>query len=698
MAANSRDGAGSPDHFTEDIDHHIDDSTMTDIRDGEGSDGKSPSNSHNGSNDETPAKKNAKDPSRPRRKKARRACFACQRAHLTCGDERPCLRCVKRGLQDSCTDGHRKKAKYLHDAPSEALVPGMGGTYQPHSGPQKASKEQRTGSSASPLTQTGSYLPTRTPTSEFGGGFQSGGVTGQSQSPQAREASMVDAFSSTGRGSFSTDSQQMSAMPPPPTGDQDPGRMRQTSQSYNMPFDPSDPHFFNFDISGFGNHYGAQEFGILGHMTSGAFGESPDDSGLMSSMGSGMDYNLATGYSPMGTNYQYGGNAFSNWPNNQPSSRHNSASHGFNNMQGNEIYPGAFAIGEGGPGSISSASPGNTGLDINNNTYNSSPVSSAQHNMYAPRRSQPDFTNSSAASHTTTGASHQSTTNPFAPLRLPDTDRRRRRDPSIIYQSVKEPYSYTTGFHLLTAFLAKRFSKDKTLRIAKALASIRPSFISCTRELSRDDLVFMEKGFQRNLLLYDDFLNAYGCPTLIIRRTGEVAAVSKEFSLLTGWRRDVLLGKEPNLNVNYGGGGGDSTGTGASSRGLSTPKQLNNGAEIEPGRPQPVFVAELLDDDTAVEFYEDFAKMAFGDSRGSVMRRGKLLKYKTKDDPGWAEGVDGSGQERNGDAQQMGRMGGGINVLGEKDGKVDVMFCHTVKRDTFDIPMMVVMNFLPIIP
>ena len=28
---------------------------------------------------------NAKDPHRPRRKKARRACFACQRAHLTCG-------------------------------------------------------------------------------------------------------------------------------------------------------------------------------------------------------------------------------------------------------------------------------------------------------------------------------------------------------------------------------------------------------------------------------------------------------------------------------------------------------------------------------------------------------------------------------------------------------------------------------------
>lgn len=27
----------------------------------------------------------SKDPSRPRRKKAKRACYACQRAHLTCG-------------------------------------------------------------------------------------------------------------------------------------------------------------------------------------------------------------------------------------------------------------------------------------------------------------------------------------------------------------------------------------------------------------------------------------------------------------------------------------------------------------------------------------------------------------------------------------------------------------------------------------
>lgn len=46
-------------------------------------DEKSPAHASN-SNAQS-SKSNAKDPSRPRRKKARRACFACQRAHLTCG-------------------------------------------------------------------------------------------------------------------------------------------------------------------------------------------------------------------------------------------------------------------------------------------------------------------------------------------------------------------------------------------------------------------------------------------------------------------------------------------------------------------------------------------------------------------------------------------------------------------------------------
>lgn len=51
-------------------------------------DDKMPDNSSKqepGPDGEVKKKYDPKDPLRPRRKKARRACFACQRAHLTCG-------------------------------------------------------------------------------------------------------------------------------------------------------------------------------------------------------------------------------------------------------------------------------------------------------------------------------------------------------------------------------------------------------------------------------------------------------------------------------------------------------------------------------------------------------------------------------------------------------------------------------------
>jgi hypothetical protein len=34
----------------------------------------------------------------------------------------------------------------------------------------------------------------------------------------------------------------------------------------------------------------------------------------------------------------------------------------------------------------------------------------------------------------------------------------------------------------------------------------------------------------------------------------------------------------------------------------------------------------------------------------------------------------------------------GMQNLGFKDGKVDCTYCWTVKRDVFDIPMLIVMN------
>ena len=214
----------------------------------------------------------------------------------------------------------------------------------------------------------------------------------------------------------------------------------------------------------------------------------------------------------------------------------------------------------------------------------------------------------------------------------------------------------------------------------------------------------MEKCFQRTLCEYEDFISAIGTPTIVCRRTGEVAAVGKEFSILTGWRKDVLLGKEANLNINTGGTSGQ-PGTGTSSRGGMNTPRLPEGTKpdaLDPSRPQPVFLAELFDDDSVVAFYEDFARLAFGDSRGSVTTRCKLLKYKTKEDPPGFEGLDGVGEGESGKTKKKRKLHGrgeiageaGIDELADKDGKVECSCCWTIKRDLFDIPMSMVFSFL----
>lgn len=512
---------------------------------------------------------------------------------------------------------------------------------------------------------------------------------------------------------YSVDSgQQVSPMQQSMTSmDQSTPADTQQNQQFSTPFlDPTDPSFFNFDISGlnFGNHYGALEFGMLGHMSSGAV-ETPDiESGMMNPLG---QPHASNPYDASSTNTSAFTGASAGFPytsstsnlprnpwNNNSSVRQGSASQlygsqvtgsdGTNNFDQSTNFPNAFTIGEGN-GSISGASPSTNGLDFTA-TYATSPNASSSFYPSASQQQQPDYnrTQPQQARHASRGAFPDSND-----LALQSGNRKRRRDPSHIYSSVNKPYSYTTGFHALTAFLQKRFSPQKTLRIAKAIASIRPSFISCTNKLNHDDLIFMEKCFQRTLWEYEDFINAYGTPTVICRRTGEVAAVSKEFSLLTGWRRDILLGKEANLNVNAGGTSGHQTGT--SSRGAVTPRNPNAGVENTPGRPQPVFLAELLDDDSVIQFYDDFAKLAFGDPRGYAINPCKLLKYKTKEDSGWGPDEDTAARLSAADAKgQRGLISGeaGMNALGEKDGKVDCMYCWSVKRDVFDIPMLIVMN------
>lgn len=452
-------------------------------------------------------------------------------------------------------------------------------------------------------------------------------------------------------------------------------------------FDPSDPALFNFDLSSmnFENRYGALEFGMLGHMATGA-GDSPDSGTHRGSMGRSGSTQFAstpiTGTATFGESpqtqqpFMFGDPLLNEWPSGQTSGQpHVNVGVYPQSSQGNVIpghltkpdAPHAFAI-ESGPTNFTS--PGAAASPQMTNTGYEEP--SAFNNVVPKSNGLPVNGQQRPPTISTPSLKHHTL----------QTSKRRQRNPSAVYENVREPYAYTSRFHNLTAFIQRRFSPQKTLQIAKALASIRPSFIATTKTLNRDDLIFMEKCFQRTLWEYEDFINACGTPTIVCRRTGEVAAVGKEFSILTGWKKEVLLGKEPNLNVNTGGS------SAANSRNV-TPRGSSEGAA---GRPHPVFLAELLDDDSVVEFYEDFARLAFGDSRGSVTTRCKLLKYKTKEDMETAQSDDSS-QRWNNHLRKGGIANeAGMNQLGFKDGKVECAYCWTVKRDVFDIPMLIVMN------
>lgn len=451
-------------------------------------------------------------------------------------------------------------------------------------------------------------------------------------------------------------------------------------------FDPNDPMQYHFDPASFnfGNHYGALEFGMLGHMSSSVVGTPPGDAnGSLPTHGAGYTTPgaMPTGYhgSPVpAQTFMYPPDPnLGEWPNDAGSTMGQTSGPQAFPFTGPPQGPGAGMMDPDGPmaytigmspsslASLSASSSPPTmmvGMDDGAHPALLYPSNAAQpqaHDGAAPPRPVPSVI---------------STPNLKAQM-LPT---QRTRDPSSIYDDVKQPYSYTAGFHGLTAFLQKRFSPQKTLRIAKALASIRPSFISCTKTLNREDLIFMEKCFQRTLFEYEDFINACGTPTIVCRRTGEVAAVGKEFSMLTGWSKEVLLGKEPNLNVNTGQPSSTPHGPGG-----VRPEATDD------SRPQPVFLAELLDDDSVIGFYEDFARLAFGDSRGSVTTQCNLLKYKTAAD--YAAEADPHRRPR---VPQPPYSSGamGIHQLGDKDGKVECSYCWTVKRDVFDIPMLIVMN------
>ncbi|CCH45534.1 hypothetical protein BN7_5116 [Wickerhamomyces ciferrii] len=188
--------------------------------------------------------------------------------------------------------------------------------------------------------------------------------------------------------------------------------------------------------------------------------------------------------------------------------------------------------------------------------------------------------------------------------------------PDDVYNVQINSYNYPKAYHALLNYLKTRFNKEQLIKIAKFMADYRPSFIAATRSLVELDLLFAERSFQRSLLEYESMSSLSSSPTIMWRRTGEIVAVSSEFSSLTSHSKFALLSKR-------------------------------------------TFIIELMNESSALDYFKLFSSVAFGDLNGVIITECTLL-----------------------------------NPNGEP---IRCASTWTVKRDVFDIPMLIVGQFLPIL-
>ncbi|KAI9220190.1 hypothetical protein BC828DRAFT_406030 [Blastocladiella britannica] len=483
-----------------------------------------------------------------RKKKAVRACNHCQKAHLTCDDARPCLRCVKRNLGATCADGARKKAKYLRDTPSELLAT------VPPAGFSAAS------AASSPSS------PTSGPTAPVAAlGFGGPALMTHPHGTQPLATVPLDLLHPGG----------------PPLMPAVHGLGQQ--QPLHAAASQALPHF--------SSEASSLEYAFLSSMLPSTADSSPLG-GFLSPPGlHGLSAQYPGAPAPMSMQQQPQHHYLSHQQQQQQQQQQHHH-HNQHHHHHHHSHPRTAAAMHGG-GSDLAALAGSTGAP-----------------MLATGMAMATMQHPSAIHAWQSQAMQLLGTSPsMRPMRKLTT-------PQAVYASVTAPYNYTEGYHYLVEYIKSTMGKDEMTRICRAMYKFRPSFIALVMGLTEEDLIFAEKCFQRTLLEYEKLISFSGTPTVVWRRTGEIALVGKEFSLLTMWTKDQIFAKK-------------------------------------------TYIWELMDNESAVSYWELFAAISFDNSQSSMLSTCTLLSPTRTPIP--------------------------------------CAFSFTIKKDTFDIPLAIVGNFLPIL-
>ncbi|KTB09823.1 Glucose starvation modulator protein 1 [Nakaseomyces glabratus] len=229
-------------------------------------------------------------------------------------------------------------------------------------------------------------------------------------------------------------------------------------------------------------------------------------------------------------------------------------------------------------------------------------------------------------------------------------------------QYLIKPHNYRHTYKKLLEQLEKIFLSDNSPKRRGQLQSIVkciledyvPTFIALTSNMIESDLYLQELTLQRTLLELESMAKLVNCsPICIWRRSGEISYVSDEFLQLTGFKRKEIL---------------------ASRR----------------------FIFEFLDPTSIVNYFTNFHEyLAFG-SKNQMTSNISLIKQGLS--------VNGAVVRKSNPIVSSSPMCGtntdGIfdecHLLLSNGYYLKCATCWTVKRDSFNIPLLIMGQFLPV--
>ncbi|WWC67863.1 uncharacterized protein I206_101780 [Kwoniella pini CBS 10737] len=508
------------------------------------------------------------------RKKVAKACLACQKSHLTCDEQRPCTRCVKKGMADQCVEGVRKKAKYLLEGEERlAARPRQTSSSSPSPPITNLDQLQQQPQSSDPLSHQYSLLPNVTLPQQ----------TQAIEPPRLPDDVWLSAPISQNDPSSIAGSGQINL--------NDPTRSWNTSMQTQSNSFTSNGNAANTEYQ----------------MLDSLFGDlSPIFPGLDSLNEAGRQLSMdGANASTVSSNVGYD----QSWMNPSPATTNVAFKQNQNPFS---VQPTPSSTGQSvSPATYSDLSPLNTtwqsqSLNQNQSWNGNNNTDSDQMTLDGMNQNQ-SLQDLQMQDQASANAPFQ----PPTPVQIGNG-----ATPAEVYKTVVKPYDYTQGYHILMDYLTKNFEQHDTLRVARALASFRPSLIALQMPMSEEDEIFLEKSFQRTLIELEKLISYSATPTAVWRRTGEVCYANPEFCKLVDRSNADLYGSRTRT-----------------------------------------YIYELFSNPSVVSYWENFSVHAFENTTQNFFQPVGLSKPNTT-----------------------------LKCTG----------CITIRRDVFDLPSVIIGQFLPI--